>query len=343
LQDPLAELVKIDPKSIGVGQYQHDVNQTHLKKRLDEVVESCVNLVGVDLNSASESLLGYVSGINKPLARNIVNHRNENGAFKSREDLSKVTQFGPKALEQAAGFLRIPDAENPLDASAVHPENYELVKEMAKDAGVEIKDLIGNKEVLKNLDIEKYISEEVGKHTLEDILLELEKPNRDPRSKFAYAHFNEKIQTINDLITGSWMEGVVTNVTNFGAFVDLGVHQDALIHVSEMADKFIEDAKTLLKVGDVVKVRVLAVDVEQKRIAISMKSDSPAPAQQQNRRGGPQNKGGIQRAKEKATQGNATIADLKLKFQGGKPGGKGGQAPAERPKVSIKSLMRSGR
>jgi uncharacterized protein len=288
LQDPLAELVKVEPKSIGVGQYQHDVNQGQLKKSLDEVVESCVNQVGVDLNSASASLLSYVAGISKPLAKNIVKHRDLQGTFRTRKALLSVTQFGPKAFEQAAGFLRIAESENPLDNSAVHPENYELVQKIAADKGVELKALIGNGSLLKEISVEAYISETVGAETLKDIIAELEKPNRDPRSEFKYATFSEKIQGIQDLITGSWMEGIVTNVTNFGAFVDIGVHQDGLVHVSEIGDKFVKDAKEVLKVGDVVKVRVVAVDTAQKRIALSMKSEEAAERQAAARQGGGQ-------------------------------------------------------
>jgi uncharacterized protein len=273
LQDPLAELVKVDPKAIGVGQYQHDVNQKELQKRLDEVVESCVNMVGVDLNSASESLLGYVAGISKSLAHSILEYRNEHGAFKGRQEVMKIKGFGPKAFEQAAGFLRIPDAENPLDCSAVHPENYGLVEKIASKNSLTVKELLGNMSVLKSVKAEEFIDDKVGKHTLADIISEIEKPNRDPRKEFTYATFSDKIQNIQDLITGSWLEGVVTNVTNFGAFVDIGVHQDGLIHISEISQTFVKDAKLALTVGDVVKVRVLAVDVQNKRISLSAKPE----------------------------------------------------------------------
>ncbi|MCL2206688.1 MAG: RNA-binding transcriptional accessory protein, partial [Fibromonadales bacterium] len=232
LQDPLAELVKVEAKAIGVGQYQHDVNQKELQKRLDEVVESCVNKVGVDVNSASIALLGYVSGVNKNLAESIVKHRDEKGAFASRESLKDVKGFGQKAFEQAAGFLRIQEAQNPLDNSAVHPENYGLVEKIAEKAGAPLNELIGNATVLQSLSISDF--PDVGKNTFEDILSELEKPGRDPRKEFHYAKFNPKIKTMQDLITGSWLEGVVSNVTNFGAFVDIGVHQDGLLHISEM-------------------------------------------------------------------------------------------------------------
>ena len=328
LQDPLAELVKVEPKSIGVGQYQHDVNQTKLRKRLDEVVESCVNTVGVNLNTASESLLGYVAGVSKPLAQNIIKYRDDNGSFNSRDELLKVPQFGPKAFEQSAGFLRIPDAENPLDCSAVHPEHYKLVEEICSDISTELKAIIGNNDVLKSVEVEKYKTEEIGIHTLEDILEELEKPNRDPRKQFTYAKFNDKFQSIQDLVTGSWVEGVVTNVTNFGAFVDIGVHQDGLLHVSEMSDQFINDAKTLLAVGDIVKAKVISVDVEQKRIALSMKSDSPVTGSNKGKKG------------KSHQKSHSTLADLKQKFKG-KENSK--QNKAVKPSLSLKSIMRSGR
>lgn len=316
LQDPLAELVKVDPQSIGVGQYQHDVNQRELKKRLDEVVESCVNMVGVDLNSASAPLLTHVAGVSATLAENVVKYREENGAFKSRQDVLKVKGFGPKAFEQSAGFLRIPGAENPLDCSAVHPENYGLVERMAEKAGVAVKDLVGNASAIKSLSPEEFLSDTVGKHTLEDIFSELEKPSRDPRKEFRYAKFDDKIKSINDLVTGSWMEGVVTNVANFGAFVDIGVHQDGLVHVSEISDKFVEDAKTVLTVGDVVKVRVLGVDAGQKRISLSMKQEQVDGVAGAGR--GPRNQHGRGRH-EGSLKPHATIADLKARLGGPNP------------------------
>lgn len=316
LQDPLAELVKVDPQSIGVGQYQHDVNQRELKKRLDEVVESCVNMVGVDLNSASAPLLTHVAGVSATLAENVVKFREENGAFKSRQDVLKVKGFGPKAFEQSAGFLRIPGAENPLDCSAVHPENYGLVERMAEKAGVAVKDLVGNASAIKSLSPEEFLSDTVGKHTLEDIFSELEKPSRDPRKEFRYAKFDDKIKSINDLVTGSWMEGVVTNVANFGAFVDIGVHQDGLVHVSEISDKFVEDAKTVLTVGDVVKVRVLGVDAGQKRISLSMKQEQVDGVAGAGR--GPRNQHGRGRH-EGGIKPHATIADLKARLGGQNP------------------------
>lgn len=316
LQDPLAELVKVDPQSIGVGQYQHDVNQRELKKRLDEVVESCVNMVGVDLNSASAPLLTHVAGVSATLAENVVKFREENGAFKSRQDVLKVKGFGPKAFEQSAGFLRISGAENPLDCSAVHPENYGLVERMAEKAGVAVKDLVGNASAIKSLSPEEFLSDTVGKHTLEDIFSELEKPSRDPRKEFRYAKFDDKIKSINDLVTGSWMEGVVTNVANFGAFVDIGVHQDGLVHVSEISDKFVEDAKTVLTVGDVVKVRVLGVDAGQKRISLSMKQEQVDGVAGAGR--GPRNQHGRGRH-EGGIKPHATIADLKARLGGQNP------------------------
>lgn len=353
LQDPLAELVKVDPKAIGVGQYQHDVNQRELQKRLSEVVESCVNLVGVDLNSASEPLLASVSGISKNLAKAIIESRKKNGGFKRRQELLEVKGFGPKSFEQAAGFLRIPDAENPLDCSAVHPENYDVVEQMAQKAGVELASLVGNAQALKTLDKQEFLSDRVGEHTLEDILAELEKPNRDPRNEFKYARFNEKIQTMNDLVTGSWLEGVVTNVTNFGAFVDIGVHQDGLVHISEISDtKFVQDAKEVLTVGDVVKVRVLAVDAATKRISLSMKQESTdgvAGAGRQGPRGGkrgagPKGRGG-RGADQGGVRGHATIADLKAKLAGKGQQGKAKKKGPEPVKlaVSLKSIMRGGR
>ncbi|MFH2129233.1 MAG: Tex family protein [bacterium] len=271
-QDPLAELVKIDPKSIGVGQYQHDVDQKKLKKSLDEVVESCVNFVGVNLNTASASLLSYVSGLNKTLAKNIVTYRNEYGAFKERKELNKVPRFGPKGFEQSAGFLRIKDGSDPLDQSAVHPENYATVKKMAADCGLSVTELIGNSMVLDKLDIARYETENVGRLTLRDIIDELKKPGRDPRKSFVGAQLNDEIQTIQNLEEGMMLEGTVTNLTKFGAFVDLGVHQDGLVHISEMSNRFVQDPGEICGVGDIVKVRVLSVDLKRNRIALTMKT-----------------------------------------------------------------------
>ena len=272
LQDPLSELVKIDPKSIGVGQYQHDVDQKKLKSSLGDVVESCVNKVGVNINLASEELLKFISGLNKTNAKNIILQRNKKGAFKSRKDLKGVKGFGSKTFEQSAGFLRIPDSPNPLDNSAVHPERYRLVQEMADVLGLSIDRLIGRTELLESIDIRRFVSDEVGLPTLEDIIEELKKPGRDPRRTFAYASYSEEVEDITDLAPGLVLEGTVTNVTNFGAFVDIGVHQDGLVHISQMADRFVKDPKEIVHAGQVVKVRVLSVDLELKRIALSLRS-----------------------------------------------------------------------
>lgn len=274
LMDPLAELVKIDPKSIGVGQYQHDVDQKLLKKKLEETVQSCVNYVGVDLNTASKELLSYVAGIHSTIAKNIVQYRNENGAFKSRKELTDVPKFGPKAFEQSAGFLRIRNAKNPLDASAVHPESYSIVEKILKDVKLSFDEVVKDSTVLDKLDIKKYVTKTVGEPTLRDIINELKKPGRDPRAEFTYARFKEGIKEISDLVPGMELEGIITNVANFGAFVDIGVHQDGLVHVSQLADRFVEDPKTVVKVGQIVKVRVLEVNEQLKRISLSMKSQT---------------------------------------------------------------------
>ncbi|MDZ8259758.1 Tex family protein [Nostoc sp. ChiQUE01b] len=272
LQDPLAELVKIDPKSIGVGQYQHDVDQKLLKKKLDETVESCVNYVGVDLNTASKELLTSVSGITATVANNIVAYRNQNGAFKNRRQLLKVPKLGPKAFEQAAGFLRIRGGDNPLDNTAVHPESYSVVEAIASDLNVPLKQVIQIAEKLKKTNVKKYVTDSVGEPTLRDILSELEKPGRDPRAEFKYATFKEGIKEISDLKVGMELEGIVTNVANFGAFVDIGVHQDGLVHISQLADRFVDDPNKIVKVGQVVKVQVLEINEKLKRISLSMKA-----------------------------------------------------------------------
>jgi len=272
LMDPLAELVKIDPKSIGVGQYQHDVDQNGLKKSLDATVESCVNSVGVEVNTASRELLSYVSGLNAALAKNIVEFRNENGAFPSRSALKKVPRLGPKAFEQAAGFLRLSAGKNPLDASAVHPERYEIVEKMAADLGCSVQDLMDKAELRSKIDIKKYISDGVGEPTLRDILAELAKPGRDPRKQFEAFVFGEA-QKIGDLKPGQKLPGIVTNVAAFGAFVDIGVHQDGLVHISELADRYVQDAAAVVKVGQRVSVTVIDVDLPRNRIALSMKSN----------------------------------------------------------------------
>ncbi len=271
LQDPLAELVKIDPKSIGVGQYQHDVDQKLLRKKLDDTVESCVNFVGVDLNTASKELLTFVSGLTPTIANNIVAYRNENGAFKNRKQLLKVAKLGSKAYEQAAGFLRIRDGENPLDNTAVHPERYAILGAIAKDTNIPLSEPTKLALELKQTDLKKYITEAIGEPTLRDIISELEKPGRDPRAEFKYATFKEGIAEIKDLEVGMELEGTVTNVANFGAFVDIGVHQDGLVHISQLADTFVSDPNLVVKVGQVVKVRVLEVNAQLKRVSLTMK------------------------------------------------------------------------
>jgi uncharacterized protein len=272
LQDPLAELVKIEPKAIGVGQYQHDVDQMGLARSLDAVVEDCVNSVGVDVNTASPPLLARVSGLNQTLASNIVAFRDTNGAYKSRAALKKVPRLGPKAYEQAAGFLRIMNGTNPLDASAVHPEAYPVVEKIAEAAKRPVKSIIGDNAFLRTLKPAQFADAIFGIPTVTDILAELEKPGRDPRPEFKTASFQEGIEKISDLKPGMQLEGVVTNVTAFGAFVDVGVHQDGLVHISELADRFVKDPREVVKAGDVVKVRVKEVDVARKRIALTMKS-----------------------------------------------------------------------
>ncbi len=271
LQDPLAELVKIDPKSIGVGQYQHDVDQSKLARSLDSVVEDSVNAVGVDVNTASPALLEYVSGLNSKIAHNIIAYRNTQGRFAQRTDLLRVPSLGAKTFEQAAGFLRIVNGANPLDASAVHPESYPVVERILKDHQLTVSTLIGNHSLLKSIHPEKYTNDKVGLLTIKDILHELEKPGRDPRSTFKTATFKEGIETIKDLHPDMILEGVVTNVAAFGAFVDIGVHQDGLVHISALADKFVKDPHTIVKVGQVVKVKVLEVDEKRKRIALTMR------------------------------------------------------------------------
>ncbi|MBD2189420.1 Tex family protein [Pseudanabaena mucicola] len=271
LQDPLAELVKIDPKSIGVGQYQHDVDQKLLKKKLEETVESCVNFVGVDLNTASKELLTFVSGLSATVANNIVTYRNQNGAFCDRKQLLKVPKLGAKAFEQAAGFLRIRGGDHPLDNTAVHPESYRVVEAIARDLNVPLSEISQAADKLKTVNLKKYVTEAIGEPTLRDILRELEKPGRDPRAEFKYATFSDAIQKMSDLEIGMEIEGIVTNVANFGAFVDIGVHQDGLVHISQLADRFVSDPKQIVKVGQVVKVRVLEVNESLKRISLSMR------------------------------------------------------------------------
>lgn len=272
LMDPLAELVKIDPKSIGVGQYQHDVDQGALKRSLDDVVESCVNGVGVDVNTASKQLLTYVSGLGPGLAQNIVKFRDENGRFNSRKQLKKVKGLGPKAFEQAAGFLRIRDGEDPLDASAVHPESYHIVDRMVKTLGCRVSDLMSNESLRKQLSLDEYTDEKVGLPTLRDIMSELAKPGRDPREQFEVFQFADGVEKMEDLEVGMRLPGLVTNVTAFGAFVDIGVHQDGLVHISQLADKFVRDPSDVVKVGQKVTATVIDIDIPRRRISLSLKT-----------------------------------------------------------------------
>jgi uncharacterized protein len=292
LMDPLAELVKIDPKSIGVGQYQHDVDQSALKRSLDDVVISCVNHVGVELNTASTNLLAYVSGLNSRTAQNIVQFRNQNGAFQSREDLLKVPGLGPKAFEQAAGFLRIRNGKHPLDASAVHPERYPVVDRMAQDLGCSVSDLSANPSRAAAIKLDKYITPEVGLPTLQDIIKELAKPGRDPRKQFEVFSFSDEAMKIEDLKPGMKLPGIVTNVAAFGAFIDIGVHQDGLAHISQLSDQFVKAPSDVLKVGQKVMATVLEVDRERKRISLSLKTNpeiGATPRQRDNSGGGGRN------------------------------------------------------
>lgn len=316
LMDPLAELVKIDPKSIGVGQYQHDVDQTQLKHSLDDVVMSSVNAVGVEVNTASKQLLTYVSGLGPSLAQNIVEYRNQNGPFKSRSELKKVPRLGDKAFEQAAGFLRIRDARNPLDASAVHPESYPIVEQMAKDLGVTVKELIEKDELRKKIDLKRYVTETVGLPTLQDIVSELAKPGRDPRQTYEAFSFTEGVNEMKDLREGMKLPGLVTNITAFGAFVDIGVHQDGLVHVSHLSDRFISNPHDAVKVGQKVEVTVLEVDVSRKRISLSMKGDpaNNASRPKEQSKGGRDKKQGAGKVEE-LNDFQAKLAQLKGKFK----------------------------
>jgi len=364
LQDPLSELVKIDPKSIGVGQYQHDVNQTRLKESLDEVVESSVNRVGVDVNLASEELLKHVSGLNRLIAANIVNYRNEKGAFSDRYEIQKVPGLGEKKFLLAAGFLRIPGGGNPLDNSAVHPEAYDIVTKMAKQLKTTINEMIGNTNLLRGINRNDFVTDEVGLPTISDILSELEKPGRDPRAEFRNARFSEEVTEIAHLKEGMILEGVVTNVVNFGAFVDIGVHHDGLVHISELSHSFVYDPKTVVKAGQVVKVRVVRVDPELKRVALSLKLEAEPGAPP--RQSAP-NDGGYRRrvvgstpnrSPESRRSGNpslpihrasasspakppqrepATVQALKDKFGNGKQ--PSGQLKTVRPTINIKKLL----
>jgi uncharacterized protein len=305
LQDPLAELVKIDPKAIGVGQYQHDVDQKLLRKQLAETVESCVNFVGVELNTASNELLRYVAGINSAIARSIVAHRNEKGPFTSREQLRGVPKMGPKAFEQAAGFLRIRGAEDPLDNTGVHPESYPVARRIISDLGIPFADIPSRPDLLNGIDLKKYVTETVGEPTLCDIVSEIQRPGRDPRTEFKYAKFREDVKEIKDLKPGMELEGVVTNVANFGAFVDVGVHHDGLVHVSQLADRFVADPKMVVHVGQIVKVRILEVNEALKRISLTMKSPGGGRPKQRPKQG---------KKPHPKTPKGFTLDDLKAKF-----------------------------
>ena len=315
LQDPLAELVKIDPKSIGVGQYQHDVSQLKLARSLDAVVEDCVNAVGVDINTASAALLARISGLNATLAQNIVQFRDANGAFSSRAQLKKVPRLGEKTFEQAAGFLRVMNGDNPLDASAVHPETYPLVTRIAADTGRDIRSLIGDSAFLKRLDPKKFTDETFGLPTVTDILGELDKPGRDPRPEFKTAEFQEGVEKLADLEPGMVLEGVVTNVTNFGAFVDIGVHQDGLVHISALSEKFVKDPYEVVKAGDIVKVKVMEVDIPRQRVGLSMRMSDTPGAKTDGPRGGGKPRGNAPRSErhakeDKPAPANAAMAAL---------------------------------
>jgi uncharacterized protein len=328
LLDPLSELVKIDAKSIGVGQYQHDVNQNKLKDELDRVVESCVNHVGVDLNTASKHLLTYVSGLSASLAKNIVDYRAKNGAFATRDELKKVSLMGPKTYEQCAGFLRISGAANPLDNSAVHPESYHVVESMAADLNCSVADLIKQGELRKKVVRKKYISESVGEFTIDDILKELEKPGRDPRGPIEEFRFEETVKTMEDLKQGMTVPGIVTNITAFGVFVDIGVKQDGLVHISQLSNTYVSDPNTVVKLQQKVMVTVMEVDIARKRISLSMKGNSPAAGGQRPAGGGQRPSSGGQRGgsgrPEPAKGGGkpaaldpfqAKLAELKKKFK----------------------------
>ncbi|MDR0841821.1 MAG: RNA-binding transcriptional accessory protein [Acidobacteriota bacterium] len=326
LQDPLAELVKIEPKSIGVGQYQHDVDQRLLKEKLGDTVESCVNYVGVDLNLASKELLSFVAGVSSGVAKSVVAYRNEHGAFRSRKELLDVPKFGPKTFEQSAGFLRIRNGENPLDNTAVHPESYFVVEKMAADLDIPLDKVTENPAKFSAVDLNAYVTETVGVPTLRDILGELEKPGRDPRAEFRYATFRDEVKEIKDLLVGMELEGVVTNVANFGAFVDVGVHQDGLVHVSQLADRFVDDPRKVVKVGQIVKVRVLEVNEPLKRISLTMKSPGKS--------GRPDNKSDkSDKAADRKVGSGATSSGRPIKPAGGRP------VPQEKKPASVQDLM----
>ncbi|MFJ7175554.1 Tex family protein [Streptomyces massasporeus] len=335
LQDPLAELVKIDPKSIGVGQYQHDLSEVKLSRSLDAVVEDCVNGVGVDVNTASAPLLARVSGITSGLAENIVAHRDQNGPFKARGELKKVARLGPKAYEQCAGFLRIRGGDDPLDASSVHPEAYPVVRRMVKTAGQEVASLVGNTGVLRSLKPQDFVDETFGLPTVTDILKELEKPGRDPRPAFKTAAFKEGVEKISDLSSGMVLEGVVTNVAAFGAFIDIGVHQDGLVHVSAMSKTFVKDPRDVVKPGDIVKVKVLDVDIPRKRISLTLRLEDEAARQGQQGGGG---------SGERRQRGGRPPQQRQGGGRGGQGGGRGGQRQAPPPANSAMAdaLRRAG-
>ena len=312
LLDPLSELVKIDAKSIGVGQYQHDVNQNRLKEALDQTVESCVNYVGVDLNTASKHLLTYVSGLSASVAKNVVEYRSKQGGFKSRDELKKVSMLGPKAFEQCAGFLRIPNATNPLDNSAVHPESYHVVEAMASKMNSTVPDIIGNPEVRKSIRAKDFVTDTIGQFTIEDILKELEKPGRDPRSAIEEFRFAEGISTMEDLKPGIRIPGIVTNITNFGAFVDVGVKQDGLVHISHLSNRYISDPNEAVKLGQHVMATVLEVDTARKRISLSLK-DGATKSENERRPVTGNNKKTVQAPPANSFQ--AKLMELKSKFK----------------------------
>ena len=320
LQDPLAELVKIDPKSIGVGQYQHDVSQVKLARALEKVIEDCVNAVGVDLNTASPTLLSRVSGLSASLAENIVRHRDSNGAFSCRTELLEVPRLGAKTFEQAAGFLRIRGGTNPLDASAVHPEAYPMAEKIAASTGRPVAAVIGDDRLLRTIDATAFADARFGLPTVRDILAELEKPGRDPRPEFRTAEFREGVEELKDLEPGMVLEGVVTNVANFGAFVDIGVHQDGLVHISALSDKFVKDPREVVKAGALVKVKVISVDLERRRIGLSMRlADEPAPERHSPATAGPTRsvrrpgKHHTEPARDRTQAGGNTLADALAK------------------------------
>jgi uncharacterized protein len=331
LQDPLAELVKIDPKSIGVGQYQHDVDQRLLRKKLEETVESCVNFVGVDVNTASKELLSFVAGVNTGIAKNIVGYRNDHGPFRNRNELREVPKFGPKTFEQAAGFLRIRQGDNPLDNSAVHPESYGVAQQMLSDLGIGLEEAARNPDALRKVELAKYVTADVGEPTLRDILDELRKPGRDPREEFRYAIFKEGIKELSDLSPGMELEGVITNVADFGAFVDIGVHQDGLVHISQLADRYVKDPRMVVKVGQIVNVRVLEVNLALKRISLTMKTsksqgepaakisgDSRKSSARKTGGGGPSPSDKKPKSGPEKEKSSFTLDDLKRKFNSGK-------------------------